>query len=81
MEMDVVCHDGRKFFGLLLKMIVYVLEQLLSPLIVHTAPEHAELNEICRARFNPRSSRGNEAHYSSGKVRASSRRLRPASSR
>src|SRR5881409_941091 len=48
LEMDIVSHDVRKFFGLLLKKNGYVLEQLFSPLIVHTTPEHAELQEICR---------------------------------
>jgi len=66
LEMDIVSHDVRKYFGLLLKKNGYVLEQLFSPLIVHTTPEHAELKEICRARLSPRSSRGHEAH-SSGK--------------
>ena len=60
--MDIVSHDVRKFFGLLLKKNGYVLEQLFSPLIVHTTPEHTELKEICRARLSPRGSRGNEAH-------------------
>ena len=36
LEMDIVSHDVRKFFGLLLKKNGYVLEQLFSPLIVHT---------------------------------------------
>ncbi len=44
---DIVSHDVRKFFGLLLKKNGYVLEQLFSPLIVHTTPEHAELKAIC----------------------------------
>ena len=48
LEMDIVSHDVRKFFGLLLKKNGYVLEQLFSPLIVHTTPEHAELMGICR---------------------------------
>src|SRR4026207_2367606 len=43
LEMDIVSHDVRKFFGLLLKKNGYVLEQLFSPLIFHTTPEHAEL--------------------------------------
>jgi predicted nucleotidyltransferase len=47
LEMDIVSHDVRKFFGLLLKKNGYVLEQLFSPLIVHTTPEHAELKAIC----------------------------------
>src|SRR5690349_15163535 len=67
LEMDIVSHDVKKFFGLLLKKNGYVLEQLYSPLIVHTTPEHEELKEICRTRLNPRSSRGNEAHSESGK--------------
>jgi predicted nucleotidyltransferase len=50
LEMDIVSHDVRKFFGLLLKKNGYVLEQLFSPLIVHTTPEHAELKEICRTK-------------------------------
>jgi predicted nucleotidyltransferase len=45
--MDIVSHDVRKFFGLLLKKNGYVLEQLYSPLIVHTTPEHEELKAIC----------------------------------
>jgi predicted nucleotidyltransferase len=40
----------QKFFGLLLKKNGYVLEQLFSPLIVHTTPEHAELKAICNPR-------------------------------
>lgn len=50
LEMDIVSHDVKKFFGLLLKKNGYVLEQLYSPLIVHTTPEHAELMEICRTK-------------------------------
>ncbi len=46
LEIDLVTHDVKKFFGLLLKKNGYVLEQVFSPLIVHTTPEHAELKEI-----------------------------------
>jgi uncharacterized protein len=49
LEMDIVSHDVKKFFGLLLKKNGYVLEQLFSPLIVHTTLEHAELKSICRS--------------------------------
>src|SRR5687767_14283775 len=48
LEMDIVSHDVKKFFGLLLKKNGYVLEQLYSPLIVHTTPEHAELKKIAK---------------------------------
>ncbi len=48
LEIDLVTHDARKFFGLLLKKNGYVLEQVLSPLVVQTTPEHAELKEIAR---------------------------------
>ncbi len=46
LEMDLVTHDAKKFFGLMLKKNGYVLEQLLSPLVVHTTPEHEELKAI-----------------------------------
>lgn len=46
LEMDIVSHDLRKFMGLLLKRNGYVLEQLLSPLVVLTTPGHAELKAI-----------------------------------
>jgi predicted nucleotidyltransferase len=46
LEIDLVTHDAKKFFGLLLKKNGYVLEQVLSPLVVHSSPEHAELKEI-----------------------------------
>lgn len=46
LEIDLVTHDARKFFGLLLKKNGYVLEQVLSPLVVNTTPEHAELKAI-----------------------------------
>jgi len=45
-EIDLVTHDVRKFFLLLLRKNGYVLEQLYSPLVVHTTPEHEELKEI-----------------------------------
>jgi predicted nucleotidyltransferase len=47
-ELDLVTHDARKFFGLLLKKNGYVLEQVYSPLVVHTTPEHDELKAIAR---------------------------------
>src|ERR1035441_1203319 len=45
LEMDLVTHDVRKFFLLMLKKNGYVLEQLYSPLVVRTTPEHAELKD------------------------------------
>lgn len=48
-ELDLVTHDVGKFFELLLKRNGYVLEQLLSPLVVHTTPEHEELKAIAPA--------------------------------
>lgn len=49
LEMDLVTHDARKFFLLMLKKNGYVLEQLYSPLVTHSTPEHEELKEIGRA--------------------------------
>jgi predicted nucleotidyltransferase len=46
LELDLVTHDVKKFFGLMLRRNGYVLEQLFSPLVVLTTPEHAELKAI-----------------------------------
>ena len=45
-ELDLVTHDARKFFGLLLKKNGYVLEQVCSPLVVHATPAHEELKSL-----------------------------------
>ena len=42
-EIDLVTHDAAKFFRLLQRRNGYVLEQLLSPLVVTTSEAHAEL--------------------------------------
>jgi predicted nucleotidyltransferase len=47
-ELDLVTHDIKKFFKLLLKKNGYVLEQLYSPLVVHSTPEHDELKAIAK---------------------------------
>ena len=55
LELDLVTHDAKKFFTLMLRKNGYVLEQLFSPLIVQTSPEHEELKEIgkkCITRFH-----------------------------
>lgn len=46
LQIDLVTHDIKKFFTLLLKRNGYVLEQLYSPLVISTTPEHQELKEI-----------------------------------
>lgn len=48
LELDLVTHDARKFFLMLLKRNGYVLEQLLSPLVVTTTDAHAELQALAR---------------------------------
>ena len=48
LEMDIVSHDARKFFTLLLRKNGYVLEQVFSPLVVRTSPEHEELKHIAK---------------------------------
>lgn len=58
-EWDIVSHDARKFFALLLKDSGYALEQVLSPLVVVSSPAHEELVEICGGCFNRRFAR----HY------------------
>ncbi|MBM4075811.1 MAG: nucleotidyltransferase, partial [Planctomycetes bacterium] len=49
LEIDLVTHDITKFLGLMLKRNGYVLEQLLSPLIVFSTPEHDELKSLAPA--------------------------------
>jgi len=77
-EIDLVTHDARKFFRLLLQRNGYVLEQLYSPLILHTTPAHAELKDIARGCVTR-----HHAHHYLGFVRTQwglfekERRLKP----
>jgi uncharacterized protein len=48
LEIDLVTHDAKKFFGLMLKKNGYVMEQVLSPLVLHTTTEHEELKAIAK---------------------------------
>jgi uncharacterized protein len=45
-ETDLVTHDVKKFFKLLLKNNGYVLEQVMSPLVVRAMPEFEELKSL-----------------------------------
>jgi len=49
LEMDLVTHDLAKFFNLLLRRNGYVLEQVFSPLVLRTSPEHQELKVLSKA--------------------------------
>ena len=54
-EIDLVTHEVRKFMGLMLRPNGYVLEQLLSPIVIRTTPEHEELRALapaCITRFH-----------------------------
>jgi predicted nucleotidyltransferase len=59
LEVDLVTHDLRKFFTLLLRNNGYVLEQLYSPLVVQTTWAHEELKEAARGCIT----RGCLRHY------------------
>ena len=49
LEVDLVTHDARKFFRLVLKKNGYVLEQIFSPLVVHAMqPQFDALRDIAR---------------------------------
>ena len=48
-EMDLVTHDVVKFARMMLRRNGYVLEQLLSPLVVTSSPGHAELVALAPA--------------------------------
>ncbi|MEY9990236.1 putative nucleotidyltransferase [Streptomyces sp. V4I8] len=60
-EMDLVTHDLRKFVRLMLRRNGYVLEQLLSPLVVHTTDAHRELAELAPGVLT-----GHHAHHYRG---------------
>jgi len=60
-EMDLVTHDLRKFVRLMLRRNGYVLEQLLSPLVVHTTDAHRELVALA-----PDVLTGHHAHHYRG---------------
>lgn len=57
-ELDLVTHDVLKFFKMLLRPNGYVLEQLLSPLVVHRTPEYEELKHLV-----PRCLTRNHVHH------------------
>lgn len=46
LEIDLVTHDIKKYFEMMLKKNGYVLEQVFSPLILRTTPEHEELKSL-----------------------------------
>lgn len=50
-EMDLVTHDARKFFLMMLKKNGYVLEQIFSPIVIQATPEFEELRAIARMCF------------------------------
>jgi predicted nucleotidyltransferase len=55
LEIDLVTHDVKKFITLLLKPNGYVLEQLLSPIVVTSSPGYEELKSLapgCITRFH-----------------------------
>ncbi|MFC7274940.1 DNA polymerase beta superfamily protein [Paractinoplanes rhizophilus] len=58
-ELDVVSHDLAKFARLLNSRNGYVLEQLLSPLVVVTSPAHAALIDLAPGLVT----RGHAHHY------------------
>jgi predicted nucleotidyltransferase len=47
-EVDIVTHDFRMFCNLLLRKNGNVLEQIFSPIVLHTTPEHEELKAIAQ---------------------------------
>lgn len=59
LEVDLVTHDLAKFCRMLLRRNGYVLEQLLSPLVVRTSPVHEEMVALAPACL----SRHHAHHY------------------
>jgi predicted nucleotidyltransferase len=77
-EADAVTHDVAKFCALLLRRNGYVLEQVMSPLVVATSQLHAELKELVPGLLT-----SNHAHHYLGFARSQwtlfekSRELKP----
>lgn len=79
-EIDLVTHDVEKFFRLLLKPNGYVLEQLYSPLVLHSTPEFEELKTIargCITRHHIHHYRGFSENQWSLFERGTPRRIKP----
>jgi len=53
LEIETVTHDLRKYVRLLLNRNGYVLEQLYSPLVIHTTTEHEELKRLGHGCITP----------------------------
>ncbi|MFO0806883.1 MAG: nucleotidyltransferase domain-containing protein [Gemmataceae bacterium] len=49
LELDLVTHDIKKCFALMLRKNGYVLEQVFSPLLVHTTHAHEELISLAKS--------------------------------
>lgn len=64
-EADAVTHDLAKFCALLLRRNGYVLEQVMSPLVVATSQLHAELKELVPGLLT-----SNHAHHYLGFARS-----------
>ncbi|MEU1621583.1 nucleotidyltransferase domain-containing protein [Streptomyces sp. NPDC005722] len=64
LELDLVTHDLLKFARLMLRRNGYVLEQLLSPLVVHTSGVHAQLVDLAPGVIT-----GRHAHHYRGFAR------------
>lgn len=67
-ELDIVSHDLLKFAKLLNSRNGYVLEQLMSPLVVHTTDVHAELRRLAPGLIT-----SNHAHHYLGFARGQER--------
>ena len=48
-EMDIVTHDARKYFDMLVGKNGYVLEQIFSPLVIEASADLEELKDIARS--------------------------------
>ena len=53
-EVEIVSHEVEKYLRLMLRPNGYVLEQIYSPLVVLSTPEHEELKKLARGCFSKR---------------------------
>jgi uncharacterized protein len=80
LEIDLVTDDLKKFCDLLLKKNGNVLEQVLSPLVIRTTPEHEELRAVaqqCITRHHAHHYRGFSENQWKLFLKAEPRRVKP----
>lgn len=76
-ELDLVTHDAKKYFLMVLQRNGYVLEQILSPLVISGGEHHNELKEIAQSSCITRNHSHHYLGFSSTQWRLFSSEAKP----